>query len=131
MMPIRTRRRRRRTSPSTSARCEAPNCEYTGAPPGISHGNCGPAGRISMTPMANPYPGPRPFQKDEYRIFAGRDHEVSELTSLIISHQVTLLYAQSGAGKTSVVNAGLSTSLVEKGVRVLPVARAGIPVPKE
>ena len=81
--------------------------------------------------MANPYPGPRPFQKGESGIFAGRDHEVSELTSLIVSHQVVVLYAQSGAGKTSIVNAGLSNSLSERGIRLLPIARVGVPVPRE
>jgi hypothetical protein len=81
--------------------------------------------------MANPYPGPRPFQADEYRIFAGRDHEVSELTSLIVAHQVVVLYAQSGAGKTSVVNAGVSPALGERGIRLLPVGRIGIPAARE
>ncbi|HYI98034.1 MAG TPA: ATP-binding protein [Bryobacteraceae bacterium] len=78
--------------------------------------------------MRNPYPGPRPFSADEYRIFAGRDHEISELTSLIVSHQVVLLYAQSGAGKTSLVNAGLKVPLEERDVYVLSSARVGIPV---
>jgi len=81
--------------------------------------------------VTNPYPGPRPFRREEFGIFAGRDHEISELTSLIVSHQVVLLYAQSGAGKTSIVNAGLSNSLSERGMRLLPVARVGIPVPVE
>jgi hypothetical protein len=81
--------------------------------------------------MSNPYPGPRPFRPEEYRIFAGRDHEIGELSSLIVSHRVTLLYAQSGAGKTSLVNAGLSQALGEKHVQLLPLARVGIPVPKE
>jgi hypothetical protein len=81
--------------------------------------------------MRNPYPGPRPFRKEEYGIFAGREHEISELTSLIVSHQVVLLYAQSGAGKTSIVNAGLANTLAERGIRFLPVSRVGIPVPAE
>jgi hypothetical protein len=80
--------------------------------------------------MPNPYPGPRPFTADEHHIFAGRDHEVSELASLVVSHQVVLLYSQSGAGKTSLVNAGLKISLAERGVQVLPNARVGIPVPE-
>ncbi len=81
--------------------------------------------------MRNPYPGPRAFRTEEYGIFAGRDHEISELTSLIISHQVVLLYAQSGAGKSSLVNAGLANSLSEREIRLLPVARVGVPVPIE
>src|SRR4030095_2915708 len=67
---------------------------------------------------------------EEYLIFAGRDHEISELSSLIIAHPTVLLYAQSGAGKTSLLNAGLAPTLKEKGVELLPVARVGIPVPQ-
>ena len=78
----------------------------------------------------NPYPGPRPFKPEEYRIFAGRDDEISELSSLIISHQAVLLYAPSGAGKTSLLNAGLTPALKEKSIELLPVARVGIPVPQ-
>jgi hypothetical protein len=83
-----------------------------------------------MDSTRNPYPGPRPFQLEEDRIFAGRDHEITELSSLIIAHRVVLLYAQSGAGKTSLLNAGLAPALQEKGVELLPVARVGIPVPQ-
>ena len=78
----------------------------------------------------NPYPGPRPFKPEEYPIFAGRDDEISDLSSLIIAHSAVLLYAQSGAGKTSLLNAGLAPMLREKGVELLPVARVGIPVPQ-
>lgn len=93
------------------------------------------------THARNPYPGPRPFKPEEYSIFAGRDYEISELCSLTISHQVVVLYAQSGAGKTSVLNAGLGFGvpnqefaeghgLKRKGVQLLPAARVGIPVPQ-
>ncbi len=93
------------------------------------------------TRARNPYPGPRPFKPEEYSIFAGRDYEISELSSLIISHQVVLLYAQSGAGKTSLLSAGLGfgaqnsrsgegPGLKRKGVQLLPVVRVGIPVPQ-
>jgi hypothetical protein len=81
--------------------------------------------------VPNPYPGPRPFNHQEHAIFAGRDHELAELTSLIVAHRVVLLHAQSGAGKTSIVNAGLAHSLAERDARFLPVARVGIPVPTD
>jgi hypothetical protein len=80
--------------------------------------------------VPNPYPGPRPFKADEYRKFAGRDDEISELSSLIISHQAVVLYAQSGAGKTSLLNAGLTPALKDKGFVILPGARVGIPIPE-
>jgi hypothetical protein len=82
----------------------------------------------------NPYPGPRPYQADEWEIFAGRDHETSELSSLIMSHQAVLLYAQSGAGKSSLLNAGIIPTiptLKRKGVSALPVSRVGMPIPRE
>jgi len=71
----------------------------------------------------NPYPGPRPFEREEQRLFFGREREVRELRSLITAHRAVLLYAQSGAGKTSLLNAGLIPSLTKEEFEVLPVAR--------
>jgi hypothetical protein len=71
----------------------------------------------------NPYPGPRSFEQAECHLFFGRDREVRDLLSLIIAHPVVLLHAQSGAGKTSLLNAGLIPLLMEEGFEVLPVAR--------
>jgi len=52
-----------------------------------------------------PYVGPRPFQREEQDFFFGRDDESNDLVSLITAHPIVLLYAQSGAGKTSLLNA--------------------------
>ena len=71
----------------------------------------------------NPYPGPRPFEREEQRLFFGREREVRELRSLITAHRAVLLYAQSGAGKTSLLNAGLIPLLTKQSFEVLPVAR--------
>ena len=68
-----------------------------------------------------PYVGPRPFEKDDRALFFGRDREVSELLSLIIAHDLVLVYAQSGAGKTSLLNAGLIPRLEAEGIEVLPL----------
>ena len=77
-----------------------------------------------MQKRNEPYVGPRPFEKEEHKVFFGRDMEADELTSLIAAHPVVLLYAQSGAGKTSLVKAGLIPQLVnEEGFDVLPPAR--------
>ncbi len=83
-----------------------------------------------MTPTfnQNPYPGPRPFEEDEQNRFFGRAREISDLTSLITAHQVVLLYAQSGAGKTSLLNAGVIPQLKKEGFAVLPIARVGTSV---
>src|SRR5215475_4133853 len=53
------------------------------------------------------YPGPRPFEPHEADLFFGRNREVVDLYNLASTYRVTVLYSQSGAGKTSLVNAGL------------------------
>ncbi len=71
----------------------------------------------------NPYIGPRTFSPDEADKFYGRDREARNLTGMIVSHRTMLFYAQSGAGKSSLINAKLIPSLIEEGFEVLPVAR--------
>src|SRR5271165_1596675 len=76
-----------------------------------------------------PYVGPRPFTKDDQSIFFGRDREASELISLIIAHPVVLLYAQSGAGKTSLLNARIIPGLEMRGSQVFGAARVSGELP--
>jgi hypothetical protein len=57
----------------------------------------------------NPYIGPRPFGRnlyDQLRFF-GRSFETEEILTQILSHSLVLIYAQSGAGKTSILNASV------------------------
>jgi len=67
--------------------------------------------------------GPRPFERSEENLFFGRDREISELLSLATSNRVVLCYAPSGAGKTSLINAGLQPRLEKEGFEVLPPTR--------
>ena len=76
----------------------------------------------------NPFIGPSPFGRiieDQVRFF-GRNQETEEIVTLIFSHQLTLVYAQSGAGKTSIINAQVIPELEKYGYQVLPVSRVGI-----
>jgi len=72
-----------------------------------------------------PYIGPRPFYRDpeDQKRFFGRDYETEEIVSLISSHKLVLIYAQSGAGKTSIFNAQIIPTLEQDGFEVLPVIR--------
>lgn len=70
-----------------------------------------------------PYPGPRPFGKESKDLFFGRDQETGHLASIVIANELVLLYAQSGAGKSSLLNAGLTPLLESKGLEVLPPVR--------
>jgi Novel STAND NTPase 1 len=71
-----------------------------------------------------PYVGPRPFEAEERERFFGRDEEARAVASLIVAHRVVVLYAASGAGKTSLLNAGVIPLLeTDDGFDVLPPVR--------
>ncbi len=76
-----------------------------------------------MVPEFQAYVGPRPFEQEDKFIFFGRDREARDLLSLVIAHNLVLVYAQSGAGKTSLLNAGLIPLLEENQFEIFPVAR--------
>lgn len=71
----------------------------------------------------HPYPGPRAFRREEKDCFFGRVAERRDLFSLAMGHRAVLLFASSGAGKTSLINAGLLPALEEASVDVFPPAR--------
>ena len=90
------------------------------------------------------YVGPRPYEEKNASIFFGREREARDLLSLVIANQLLLIYAPSGAGKTSLINARLvpmlgtvkDPALVSllgpgKGFEVLPIARVSGLVPEE
>lgn len=61
------------------------------------------------------YPGPRPFTYNDRHIFRGRQREVLELQELLRQYQHLLLYARSGIGKSSLIEAGLLPAINLKG----------------
>jgi len=73
----------------------------------------------------SPYVGPRPFEAADRGAFFGRAGEVSRLVSEVIANPTVLVYAVSGAGKTSLLAAGLAPALIEQGFEALPLARVG------
>ncbi len=74
----------------------------------------------------NPYIGPRTFESTESHLFFGREREALDLLSLVISERLVLFYAQSGAGKSSLINTKLIPGLyAEEEYKVLPVGRVG------
>ncbi len=77
----------------------------------------------------NPYVGPRTFTRKEATRFFGREREARELLSLVIAERMVLFYAQSGAGKSSLLNTRLIPQLRESGYLVLPTGRVGGELP--
>ena len=77
----------------------------------------------------NPYVGPRSFSKTE-KLY-GRDRELRVLTDRLIAERIVLLHSPSGAGKSSLVQAGLIPELSEEGFFVHPTIRVNAEYPSE
>ncbi len=78
----------------------------------------------------SPFMGPRPFEGGMSHLFFGRDSEVLELLGLMRKSRVLLLYAPSGAGKSSLLNTRFQEVLQGQGVQVLNGIRVGTPLPE-
>ena len=79
---------------------------------------------------ANPYVGPRTFGYEQRNLFFGREREARDLLARVLSERLLLFYAQSGAGKSSLLHTRLIPQLQEeKGFVVLPVGRVGGELP--
>ncbi|MFM7862982.1 MAG: hypothetical protein ACKPHU_02130, partial [Planctomycetaceae bacterium] len=55
----------------------------------------------------HPWLGLRSFTEDVSQYFFGRDKEIPDLADRIRQRPLTILYGQSGLGKTSLLNAGV------------------------
>jgi hypothetical protein len=69
------------------------------------------------------YPGSRSFQDTDLdrKLFFGRDAEKDELLHLILAEKLVVLFAKSGMGKTSLLNAGVLQPLRERGFFPIPI----------
>jgi Bacterial SH3 domain. len=65
--------------------------------------------------IANPFPGLRPFETEEYRLFFGREGQSDELLERLARTRFLAVIGTSGSGKSSLVRAGL-----------LPAMRGGL-----
>ena len=82
---------------------------------------------LSLPLPSAPYRGIEPFRFVDQPIFSGRTEEVRKLVRLITIYRGIYFYGESGAGKSSVINAGLIPALRDEGfvaerVRVQPIA---------
>jgi WD40 repeat protein len=65
------------------------------------------------TALDSPYLGLTSYVQENAALFFGRDAEQAVLVSNLRASRLTLLYAQSGAGKSSVLRAGVAAKLAE------------------
>ena len=65
------------------------------------------------------FKGPEAYQVDDKNIFKGREVETQQLLYMVEHNDWCVCYARSGEGKSSLINAGLKPSLLEK--QILPI----------
>ncbi len=61
------------------------------------------------------YPGLKPFSVTERNIFFGRKEDIRKLSQQVLVENQVLVYARSGLGKSSLLNAGLIPQLLDSG----------------
>lgn len=64
-----------------------------------------------------PYPGIRPYSYAERDVYFGRKKEARNLIRLCVMYSGVLLYAESGSGKSSLINAGLVPLALTEGLQ--------------
>jgi hypothetical protein len=57
------------------------------------------------------YPGIKPFETNEAHLFFGRKRDIQDLYDLITVEKLVVLFAKSGYGKSSLLNAGILSKL--------------------
>jgi TPR repeat protein len=60
---------------------------------------------------AQPYPGLRPFEANEWSIFFGRERMIDEVIERLALNGLVLIHGASGSGKSSLVRAGVMPKL--------------------
>ncbi|MEZ4828475.1 MAG: hypothetical protein R3C61_19610 [Bacteroidia bacterium] len=63
----------------------------------------------------NRYPGAQPFSADQNQVFFGRKNETERLHRLVRLEPLVVIYARSGMGKSSLINAGLIPAIRNEG----------------
>lgn len=72
-----------------------------------------------------PFVGLKPFDTAQADFFFGREREIPLVINNLVANRLTLLYAESGAGKSSLLNAGVAPELARQSARELE--RDGVP----
>ena len=73
------------------------------------------AGRKGHPAPAQPYKGLLEYDLDDVDVFFGRDEAIDHLLSHLARGPLTVLHAESGTGKTSLLQAGIQPRLVANG----------------
>src|SRR5687768_1170108 len=67
-----------------------------------------------MTAMKEPFVGLRPFEEKDWTLFYGREADIRLVAANLRTARLTLMYGESGVGKSSLINAGVLHRLGEQ-----------------
>ncbi len=76
---------------------------------------------MSVNTNKSRYPGIRAFEKNERHVFFGRRTEAKKLFNLVKAKPLVVLFAKSGIGKSSLINAGLEPLLEQDYYQIVKV----------
>ena len=76
-----------------------------------------PHGPATLLPR-RPYPGLRPFEKEEWPIFRGRDRLIQDILTILAENHFVSILGPSGSGKSSLVRAGVLATLERRHSRM-------------
>src|ERR1051325_9001838 len=68
----------------------------------------------NQPPRKSPYVGLMPFSESDKDFFCGRNSEIEIISANLRAAPLTLIYGPSGVGKSSLLHAGVLTSLTEQ-----------------
>lgn len=71
--------------------------------------------------ISDRYPGLLPFRNDQADVFFGREREENELYHLVRNSHIVVFFSESGLGKSSLLNAGVSPLLNNDGFIAIDV----------
>jgi WD40 repeat protein len=72
---------------------------------------------VAKRSQTSPYRGIHPFRYADRTFFCGRNELIEDLGSNVFLHRLVVLFGRSGAGKSSVINAGLVPVLEKEGLK--------------
>jgi hypothetical protein len=77
----------------------------------------GKASAFDFSLPARPYPGLRPFMKDEWPVFFGRERMTDEVIARLMHNRLLVVHGDSGCGKSSLIRAGVQPRLEQQFAR--------------
>ena len=72
---------------------------------------------FDVTLPPGPYPGLRPFGKDEWSIFFGRERMTDDVIRRLVDQRFLVVHGDSGCGKSSLISAGVLPRLEQEAAR--------------